>query len=80
MTYFTVSNYSIFVDAYKYSYNKIIIGDSNGCVYVYQMEQNLLNSVTRSNIYKIKSTTQFVYIPLYDVIWCIILISDEGRN
>ncbi|CAD2099463.1 conserved Plasmodium protein, unknown function [Plasmodium vinckei] len=31
-------------DAYKYSYNKIIIGDSNGCVYVYQMEQNLLNS------------------------------------
>ncbi|SCM08193.1 conserved Plasmodium protein, unknown function [Plasmodium chabaudi adami] len=31
-------------DAYKYSYNKIIIGDSNGCVYVYQMEQNLLTS------------------------------------
>eukprot|EP00366_Plasmodium_knowlesi_P004397 XP_002261895.1 hypothetical protein, conserved in Plasmodium species [Plasmodium knowlesi strain H] len=31
-------------DMYKYSYNKIIIGDSSGCVFVYEMEENLLNS------------------------------------
>ncbi|ANQ07015.1 Uncharacterized protein PCOAH_00013350 [Plasmodium coatneyi] len=31
-------------DVYKYSYNKIIIGDSSGCVFVYEMEDNLLNS------------------------------------
>ncbi|EDL42374.1 hypothetical protein, conserved [Plasmodium vivax] len=31
-------------DVYKYSYNKIIIGDSSGCVFVYEMEENLLNS------------------------------------
>ncbi|SBT76202.1 dynein intermediate chain, putative [Plasmodium ovale] len=31
-------------DAYKYSYNKIIIGDSSGCVFVYEIEENLLNS------------------------------------
>ncbi|GAW80071.1 hypothetical protein, conserved [Plasmodium gonderi] len=31
-------------DVYKYSYNKIIIGDSSGCVFVYEIEENLLNS------------------------------------
>ncbi|SCN45268.1 dynein intermediate chain, putative [Plasmodium malariae] len=31
-------------DVYMYSYNKIIIGDSSGCVFVYEMEESLLNS------------------------------------
>ncbi|VWU48079.1 dynein intermediate chain, putative [Hepatocystis sp. ex Piliocolobus tephrosceles] len=30
-------------DVYKYSYNKIIIGDSSGCVFVYQIEESFLN-------------------------------------
>ncbi|SOS79031.1 dynein intermediate chain, putative [Plasmodium sp. gorilla clade G1] len=32
------------MNMYKYSYNKIIIGDSSGCVFVYEIEDNLLNS------------------------------------
>ncbi|CRG97385.1 dynein intermediate chain, putative [Plasmodium gallinaceum] len=31
-------------DIFKYAYNKIIIGDSSGCVFVYEIEENLLNS------------------------------------
>ncbi|CRG99229.1 dynein intermediate chain, putative [Plasmodium relictum] len=31
-------------DIYKYAYNKIIIGDSSGCVFVYEIEENLINS------------------------------------
>ncbi|SBS84490.1 conserved Plasmodium protein, unknown function [Plasmodium ovale curtisi] len=45
-------------DAYKYSYNKIIIGDSSGCVFVYEIEENLLNSVTFYNAHSLMGKTE----------------------